>query len=300
MDESEVARAVGASTSAASALGLKVNDAAVLQNSNRAAIRLTPCDVLARIAPVARQAGASFEVEVARRLADADSPLAELDPRVEPGVYVRDGFAVTLWTYYEPLSPASIAPAEYGHALTRLHSRMRQADLTDYWLETPDGRRWPPHFTDRVEEAQWLVAERDRTPELGDTDRELLSDTLQSMRRAITDRGAPEQLLHGEPHPGNVLRTHRGLLFVDLETCCRGPIEFDIAHTVIPQMDGLAGPEEVGSHYPAVDRDLLRECWLLMLAMVATWRWEPGDQLPNGRKMATEWLNQIRAAVGTS
>src|SRR5205814_1241774 len=152
----------------------------VLHNSNRAAIRLTPCDVLARVVPVAHQAGASFEVEVARRLAEPDGPLAELDPRVEPGVYVRDGFAITLWTYYVPQSPASIGPAEYSDALGKLHRRMRQTDLTDDWLETSDGRRWPPHFTDRVTEAQWLVAERGRTPELGDADRKLLSDTLHS------------------------------------------------------------------------------------------------------------------------
>ena len=70
---------------------------------------------------------------------------------------------------------------------------MRQIDLT------------APHFTDRVAEAQWLVGDRAQTPELADADRELLSNTLRSLRRAIGDRGAAEQLLHGEPHPGNLL-----------------------------------------------------------------------------------------------
>jgi hypothetical protein len=41
-------------------------------------------------------------VEVAHRLADVDAPVAELDPRVEPRVYVRDAFAISLWTYDEP------------------------------------------------------------------------------------------------------------------------------------------------------------------------------------------------------
>ena len=144
-----------------------------------------------------------------------------------------------------------------------------------------------PHFTDRVEQAQQLIASRGRTPALADADRELLGDTLLSLSRSIAGRGAAEQLLHGEPHPGNVLTTKNGLLFIDLETCCRGPVEFDLAHA----------PEEVSAHYPDVNQDLLRECRLLVLAMITTWRWDRDDQLPNGRQLGAEWLSQIRAAL---
>ncbi|MGI8824369.1 MAG: aminoglycoside phosphotransferase family protein, partial [Chloroflexota bacterium] len=93
MKASEVPRAVAAGMSTASALDLRVDDAAVLHDSNRLAVRLLPGDGLARVAQVAHQAGAVFEVEVARQLAETDSPVAELEPRVEPRVYVRDGFA---------------------------------------------------------------------------------------------------------------------------------------------------------------------------------------------------------------
>jgi len=103
MKASEVPRAVAAGMSTASALGLRADDAVVIHDSNRIAVRLQPCDVLARVAYVAHQAGAKFEVEVARRLAQTDSPVAELEPRVEPRVYVRGSFAVTLWKYYEPV-----------------------------------------------------------------------------------------------------------------------------------------------------------------------------------------------------
>jgi Ser/Thr protein kinase RdoA (MazF antagonist) len=84
-----------------------------------------------------------------------------------------------------------------------------------------------PHFTERVADVPGHVAS---TPALDDADRELLTSRLRDLRRAVTDRGAPEQLLHGEPHPGNVLSTKLGPLFIDLETCCRGPVEFDLAH----------------------------------------------------------------------
>src|SRR5215469_12951121 len=217
MQPSASQRALAAAMSTASTLGLTVNDAIVLNDSNRLAVRLLPCDVLARVAPTAHQA-AQFEVELAQRLAETQSPVAVLEPRVEPRVYERDGFVVTLWTYYKPVASQGISPADYANALERLHAGMRGLDVRT------------PHFTDRVEEAQRLVGSSDLTPGLADADRELLIHTLRSRRQAIGDRGAAEQLLHGEPHPGNVLSTKTGLLFIDLETCCRGPVEFDLAH----------------------------------------------------------------------
>jgi hypothetical protein len=271
---SHVRVAVRAAISSASAFDLRVDNAVVLQDSDKLTLRLLPCDIVARVAHVGQEV-ARFEVELAQRLAAIGSPAVALDPRVEPRVYVRDGFTITLWTYHEPVPTRKAASAEYADALERLHARMRQIDMA------------APHFTDRVAQAQSLVEDRSRTPELPDADRELLRYTLRSMSRKIQDRSVPEQLLHGEPHPGNVLRTKEGLLFIDLETCCRGPVEFDIAHA----------PEEVGGHYPDTDRELLRQCRVLMLAMITTWRWNRDDQLPNGRRLAREWLSELRAVM---
>jgi Ser/Thr protein kinase RdoA (MazF antagonist) len=263
---------MAAAMSIASSLDLTADDAIVLHDSNKLTLRLLPCDVLARVAPVAHQVS-QFEVELARQLAGSGCPVAALERRVDPRVYEREGFVVTLWTYYEPATPSQVSPASYASALERLHAGMRKLDIP------------APHFTDRVERAQQLVASRDHTPALAAADRELLGDTLRNLRRVIGDRGAAEQLLHGEPHPGNVLRTKRGLLFVDLETCCRGPVEFDIAHA----------PQEVSEYYPAANQGLLRDCRILMLAMITAWRWDRDDQLPDGRELGTEWLGQIRA-----
>jgi hypothetical protein len=47
---SEVPRAVAAAKSTAIALDLTVDGAIVLHDSNRLAVRLVPCDVLARVA----------------------------------------------------------------------------------------------------------------------------------------------------------------------------------------------------------------------------------------------------------
>ena len=255
----------------ASALGLTADEAIILHDSNRLAVRLLPCDVLARVAPAAHQV-AQFEIDLALRLAETQSPAGVLAPRVEPRVYQRDGFVITLWTYYEPVTPREVAPAAYASALERLHAGLRKADLGS------------PHFTDRVEEAQQLVQSRDLTPELADADRELLASTLRGLRQAIAQRGAPEQLLHGEPHPGNLLSTKTGLLFIDLETCCRGPVEFDLAHV----------PEAVSEHYPDADEELLSDCRLLVLAMVAAWRWDRGDEFPERQRARRALLSALR------
>lgn len=276
MEATDVRRAVAAARATAAALGLQADDGAVIHNSDRIAVRLLPCDVLARVAPPAHRAHSEFEVEVARRLADVEGPVAELEPRVEPRVYVRAAFAVSFWTYYEPVG-AKIAPAHYADALMRHHLALRRIDLA------------APHVTDRVTGALSEVGDKERTPELPDPDRKLLGDALSGLRTAISGGTAKagEQLLHGEPHPGNLLNTKSGPLFVDLATCCRGPIEFDLAHA----------PEAVAEHYPGADPDLIERCRALMWALFTTWRWRRDDQLPDRDYWRLEGLDRVRAAL---
>jgi Ser/Thr protein kinase RdoA (MazF antagonist) len=265
-----VARGQTVAMRVGSDLGLSACKAEVLQNSNKLALRLLPCDVLARVASAGQEAFQT-ELDIARRLAEAESPVARVETRVDPRVYRRDEFAVTLWTYYEQI-PERVSPAEYARALARLHRDMATVDVD------------VPHFTSRVAEAQELVSSRRSTPALTDADRELLSHALRSGRRAVEKRAPAEQLLHGEPHPGNLLNTKNGLVFIDLETCCRGPVEFDLAHV----------SEQVSACYAGVDEELVHQCRLLVLAMVAAWRWDRDDQLPNGERAGRELLLAIR------
>ena len=271
METSDIARAVNAAVSIASDLDQIADHATIVHDSNNVALRILPCDIFARVAHIGQEV-ARFELEIAQRLADRGSPVAALEPRVPPLVYERDGFAITLWTYYEPVAPSAASPVDYATALERLHAGMRKVDVV------------APHFTDRVAEAQQLVATRAGSPALADADREMLRNTFRSSTYTIRERGAAEQLLHGEPHPGNVLATKNGLLFIDFETCCRGPVEFDLAHV----------PDEVSVNYPGADQELLRECRRLVLGMVAAWRCDPRDQFPDGERARREILRALR------
>src|SRR5262245_58933726 len=142
---------MAAATALAGELHLRVDDAGVIHNSNKLALRLLPCDVCARVALVGQEV-AALEVELALRLAGTASPVAALEPRVEPRVYERDGFAVTLWTYYEVVPPGLDLPDAYADVLQRLHTGMRSVEIA------------APHFLDRAAEAERLVTHRDETP----------------------------------------------------------------------------------------------------------------------------------------
>jgi hypothetical protein len=251
---------------------LAADDALVVHDSNRVALRLIPCDILARVAGPAHAQVASLELDIARRLTELEAPVAAVAPRVGHHVYERDGFWITLWTHYDSVEKPGVRPAAYAGALQRLHAGLRSLDVIT------------PHFTDRVAEAHQLVARREETPALADIDRELLDNTLRSVTLAVARRNVADQVLHGEPHPGNVLNTTLGPLFIDFETVCRGPVEFDLAHV----------PDAVSDRYPGVDRELLGECRALVLAMVAAWRFDRKDQLPNGRRAGRQLIDALR------
>lgn len=263
---------MAAAISTAASLDLAVDDAVVLSDSNRVVVRLTPCDVIARVTPMTHFASAEREVEVVRQLAQTDSPVAALEARVEPRVFVRDGFQLSMWTYFEP-APYRIVPStEYAQVLERLHAGLRQIDVTT------------PHVMDRVAAIQRAAASRAITPDLADADRALLAHTLRELTRSIVNRRAPEQLLHGEPHPWNVLDTKNGLRFIDFENTARGPVEYDLAWV----------PEEVSKHYPDVDPELVDDCRGVVLAIIATHGWSRDDQHPSGRRSGVAFLDVLR------
>lgn len=272
MEAAEARRAVTASMSVGISLGLDVDDAAVLNDSNRLVVRLLPCDVVARVSPTGWYSAAR-EVEVARRLAEeTDGPIAGLDPRVEPRVHERDGFEIAMWSYFESVDAGALTPADYAHALERLHGALRQIDVT------------VPHFTDRLAEIQQWLADPDFTPDLTDADRTLLADRIANPGPLFLDGSAAEQVLHGEPHQWNVLVTKDGPLFIDFENCARGPVEYELAWV----------PKAASERYRDADQDLIAECRGVVLALIAAHHMHRDDHHPSGREGGVAFLNAVR------
>jgi Phosphotransferase enzyme family len=267
----ETHRAVDAAMEVARGFDLAVDDAIVLHESNRLVVRLLPCDTVARVSPRGWFSPRT-EVEVARRLAGvADCPVAGLDPRAAPFTVNRDGFEVALWTYFEPAQSRQLPPAGYARALERLHAALRKIEMS------------APHFTDRIAEVQSWLGDATITPDLSHAERRLLLDRLKPPSRSLAG-DAREQLLHGEPHPWNVLDAQGQLLFIDFENCTRGPIEYDLAWV----------PQAVSEQYHNAVQEQIGEYRRMVLAIVAAHRWRSDDQHPSGRPSGLAFLDVLR------
>jgi Ser/Thr protein kinase RdoA (MazF antagonist) len=272
MDQPDYRHALEALDRIALSLGLASQESIVLHDSNRLAVHVLPGNVLARVAPAHYQVSADFELKVALEAAKTGSPAERPAPGIEPRVFLDGGFAVTFWTYYQP-EPAALTPQEYARALEQFHAGMRNATLP------------APHFTSRFDEAVRLTSDPELSPELSHADRAFLLQALAESNLAIARHGAPEQPIHGEPHPGNVLNTRLGPVLIDLETCVVGPVEFDLA----------TAPPEVAAHYTGLDPSLLHDCRRLTRALVAAWRWDRDDRFPGGRQLGESLIAEMRA-----
>ncbi len=271
VDATEALRGTAAAASVASSLGLDTEDAVVLNDSNRLVLRLLPCDVVARVSPIG-WFSAAREVEVVAHLAATQAPVAGLHPDVPPRVVERDGFEISLWVHIASAPPGDLPPARYADALHRLHGALRVTRVA------------APHCTDRFAAVQRWLTDGAATPDLPPADRDLLVERLAApMRR--TDGPTVEQLLHGEPHPWNVLAAEDGPVFVDFENCARGPVEADLAWV----------PRAVTAHYEEVDDDLLEDCRGAVLALVAAHRWRQDDRHPSGRESGVAFLDAVRS-----
>ena len=265
-------RAIEAAVSLAVSLGLAADDAVILHDSNRIVIRILPCDIVARVSPIGWYSPAR-EVELARRLAaETDAPIAGLDPRVDSVIFERDGFQIGLWTYFESEPSPELSPDDYSKMLERLHGALRQIDMV------------APPFTDRLAGIQQWLSDSEVAPDLGPNDRDLLVQRLQPSSRLLTEVAERQQLVHGEPHPWNVLETADGPVFIDFENCASGPVEYDLAWV----------PTAVSNRYPRVDRGVLAECRGFVLALVAAHRWRRDDQHPSGRPSGIAFLDVLR------
>ncbi|HVM10003.1 MAG TPA: hypothetical protein VM345_16170 [Acidimicrobiales bacterium] len=116
-------------------------------------------------------------------------------------------------------------------------------------------------------------------------DRDLLVDVFDSLLPKVSDHPrAAAHRLHGEPHQGNRLVTPAGVVWVDLESCCAGPREWDFAI-----FDSTATDDR-----PDVDRALLHDLRVLNAARFATWQTRLMDRFPDLRELADVHLAFVR------
>jgi hypothetical protein len=216
-------RAVTAARNAATDLGIDAAAAYPLRFSFSIYVHLAPSPVVARVAvltPLLRrpiEAWLGRELAVARALDDLGVPVVR---PVDRRVHTADDLSMSFWELAEPDRSAVPTPAQAGGLLAELHESMRAIPLG-------------------------LVDQR--IPALDDLEASgMPTAAVDALAAALPER--PVQVLHGDAHPGNMLRTGRGWVWHDFEETCIGPVEWDLATmTRTRRLDG----REAVRHYPA-------------------------------------------------
>jgi Phosphotransferase enzyme family len=242
--------AVRAAQAVAADFGVVSSDPLVLQETNNTVLWLRPEPVVAKVAVrVDAQVDNRLEFAVASELAALGAEIARPMLGTRPATHHDTGCVVTLWERLEGLDRTDVPPAELAGSLRRLHAALARTDV-----ELPSFRAMLTQARQALENDTFMAR-------LIGADRELLRDTFGRGVAALEGLHYGERRLHGEPHAGNRITTSEGLRFIDLASCCVGPLEWDLAFQ----------PPEVVDLFPESDGDLLAVLRRLNSARVATW-----------------------------
>lgn len=273
----DVTPACRAALDVARGLGLAVNDAELVQETNNTVVWLRPHGVIAKVGTHGNSAeGLIREHAIGVALAALGAPVAPPLPDVKPVRHGPTGFTVTLWSRLDhQCDDIHIPGSMVGESLRVLHQA-----LSICGVELPG-------FRVALDAARNALSDDARVAALASAERVALRAAFDDLMGELDHRDFCEQALHGEPHEGNRLSTPAGLRWIDLESVCRGPLEWDLA--LLP-----AGAREV---FSVVDPDLLRLLQVLNSARVATWCWVQA-RFPEMRRHGEHHLSIVLSGMG--
>lgn len=270
--------AIEAAVGVAAEFGIVAERPAVIKDSNNTIVHLAPAAVVAKVGTShfrdAELESLERDLEVAAYLVECGAPVIAPARGVARGPHHVAGVTVTLWQYAEPVRAAALDPTEVAAALKTVHEA-----LVDYTGELPP-------FSLELDDAKRLL-QPDRSPALAPTDRSFLRSVVGELEEALAHLVTPTRPLHGSPHSGNWLRARKGLLLLDFETACRGPIEWDIA----------ALDDAAVDFFPEVNRDLIGLLRRMRSVCVATKCWIEPNRAPEVFEAAHIHLKLLRGDV---
>jgi Ser/Thr protein kinase RdoA (MazF antagonist) len=277
--------AVEAAVAVARGLRVNVREPRVLRDVTNVLVHLAPALIVARV-PVTfdRLRGRSWleaELELVSALHDQELPVAGPTREFAAGPYERDGFLVTLWEYVENDRESPLHAAAAGAALRRIHDGL--AELPGTGLE---------HYA-RLDELAALLAglrlERD--------DQDVLRRGLEAAAAAVASIDAPLQIVHGDAHLANVLRTRAGPIWSDFENACLGPRELDLAGLTIRAIHGAAESQhstEALAAYGDHDASFVQRLIPVHALFLAMWTSALAERVPTVRPLAQERIGWVR------
>ena len=249
----EVARMVRMTAALVRSLGGDVRAPALLMADNHLTVRFG--DLVAKVRRA--QAGSSDaqamarEVAVARQLADLGAPVAPPSGAPPAGPHFHNGLAVTLWPHID------------GRPLTDRDAHAAVRALRDVHAGLARYSGGLPHLTDAFDGCVRTLCDPELAPRLTPEDRTFLLAEHQRFR-AQFDRFDFEAIaLHGDVRLANALVTREGVVWLDFEAACVGPLERDLT-----QFRGQALKDVA-----PIDRSMLRLMRDYGAACVAVWCW---------------------------
>ena len=222
-------QALAAAVELARVHGVRVQDPLVLADGANLVVHLRPAPLVAKVAlstHLIREPAQwlARELAVAAHLDRAGAPVVRTSDLLPTVVHERDGQVMTFWEHLPHDRDAAISPHELGPMLRELHAALVTCTVPLPRLATP----------------------------LEDVARFLRSRGSDGMRRAFDRVRAalpddPGQALHGDPHPGNLMRASTGWTWADLEDSCSGPLAWDLVCVAASTLvDGAAALRAYG------------------------------------------------------
>lgn len=239
-------RAIAAAVDLARAHGVNVTEPQVLNDLFSLMIHLRPAPVVARVAtwvtklrsPVAEWQ--RREIAVTTYLTQQGTPVVSPSPELPPGPHTHQGFTISFWTYLVTDPDRTPTAADCSAMLVDLHAALRS-----YPGELP------PLASAVVDLPGVIQAARQAGEVLNDAEVGYLHAAAERLAPLLTEPAGQMQPIHGDAHPGNLIATQDGLVWIDFEDVCRGPVEWNLA----TMMD----PAAVAAHHRP-DPDTLARC----------------------------------------
>ena len=273
--EERRSRALEAAVDVAGTLGVVVEGSTILADSNNTIVWLAPAPVVAKVGTShlrdAELESLTRELAVATHLSRLGAPVVAPAANLPAGPHRWRDLMLTLWQYVEPISEVVLEPAEAASVLSAVHDALAAfpGSLPPFDLELGDARR---------------LLLPVRSPILPDSDRRFLLSIIDELEESLAGRVTAARPLHGSPHTGNRLRTTEGLLLLDFETACLGPLEWD-----------LAALDDAAVHlFVDVDLELVALLRRMRSACVAAKCWVAPDRATEVREAARIHLRLLR------
>lgn len=258
----QAVNALEAAVRVARGFGLSPDEPVLLRSTNNVVAWLRPSMIVAKVG-VGHQRGFQTEVSVGSELGALGGPIVPPAFEIPAIVHSHGGFNITFWRYCPQPADVDIPAEQMAAALRRLHDICAKI--------SPALRTVLPSYLEELQRVSELLRDGQRLSALAETDRHLLIRAFDHLwaRVQVASDTHPHVVIHGSPHPYNVLLVDGTPHFIDFETTCIGPVEWDLAHT---------SPDTVHHYTGAADALLLETCRALVRVKTAAWCWADVDR----------------------